>query len=652
VYEAHLLRRTYREGGKVKNETLANLTPLGRETVELVRRSLRGERFLAAAEAFEVERSLPHGHVAALLGMARELGLARLLDRQRSSERQRALAMICQQLLQPGSKLACTRALSQSTLAEELGVEGVDADALYAAMDWLLERQPAIEARLARRHLREGGHVLYDVSSSYFEGRTCTLLAFGYSRDGRRGSLQIVYGLLCDAEGRPIAIEVFEGGVHDDKTLPAQIEKLRRRFGLQTVVFVIDRGMVTTANLETLAAQQGVGWITALRSPQVKRLVKEGSLQLSLFDEHNLAEIESPDYPGERLVVCRNPLVAEERSRKREDLLAATETALAQVKQRVDAGTLTGQAQIALAVGQVIGRRKVKKHFQLEIEDDRFTYTRKQAQIDEEAALDGFYVLRTNLDRDTLAAPEVVRSYKQLAHAEQAFRSLKGPELEIRPIRHRREDRVKAHAFLCMLAYYLEWHLRRAWAELLFVDEQPPLAADPVASAKRSQAAKRKASTHKTARGETCHSSAACSPNSSSSSATPTASRTPVQASPRQPPPPPSRPARWNSPAPTPPPVVSNDPPATTREPRRRATSAHRLTGNFGLVRTSPAGSSASRSGLPRSSWLRCCGRPDSSDGKSPVGQAAAASRVTWCPRRSSWVMSRRVARSGSLRVK
>jgi hypothetical protein len=506
VYEAHLLRRSYREGGKVKNETLANLSRLPAETIELVRRSLRGERFLPAAEAFEVERSLPHGHVAAVLALARKLELARLLERRPSPERSRVVAMICQQVLAPGSKLACTRALSQSTLAQELAVEGVDADALYAALDWLLARQKRIETRLARRHLAAGAHVLYDVSSSYFEGRTCSLLAFGYSRDGRRGSLQIVYGLLCDGEGRPIAIEVFPGGVHDDKTLPAQIEKLRRRFGLTTLVLVIDRGMVTKANLEALAAEPGVGWITALKAPQVKRLVKEGSLQLSLFDQTHLAEIESPDYPGERLVVCRNPLVAAERARKREDPLQATESALAAIKQRVEQATLAGAAEIALAVGQVIGARKVKKHFELVIEDSRFEYRRKQEQIDEEAALDGFYVLRTNLAAAALTAPDIVRSYKQLAHAEQAFHTLKSPELEIRPIRHRREDRVRAHAFLCLLAYYLEWHLRKAWAELLFVDDQPPLAADPVAGAERSPAAKRKASTHKTARGETCHS--------------------------------------------------------------------------------------------------------------------------------------------------
>jgi len=506
VYEAHLLRRSYREGGKVKNETLANLSRLPRETVELVRRSLRGEQFLSAVDGFEVCRSLPHGHVAAVLGIARQLDLARLLDREASPERARVLAMVVQQVLRPGSKLACTRALGQSTLAEELAVEGVDADELYAALDWLGERQERIEARLARRHLGEGAHVLYDVSSSYFEGRTCPLLALGYSRDRRRGSLQIIYGLLCDHEGRPVAIEVFPGGLHDDKTLPAQIEKLRERFGFTTLVLIVDRGMATKANLETLAAAEGLGWITALKAPQVKKLVKEGSLQLSLFDEQNLAEIASADYPGERLVVCRNPLVAAERARKREDLLAATEAALAPLKARVDAGTLVEAAEIALAVGQVINRRKVKKHFELVIADSRFEYRRKQAQITEEAALDGFYVLRTNLAAQTLTAPDVVRSYKQLAHAERAFRTLKSPELEIRPIRHRREDRVRAHTFLCLLAYYLEWHLRAAWAPLLFTDEQPPLTADPVAKAERSPAAKRKASTQRTTDGDPCHS--------------------------------------------------------------------------------------------------------------------------------------------------
>jgi transposase len=504
-YVTHLLRRTYREGGKVRNETVGNLSHLPEELVEVVRAWLRGERFLVSVEAFEVERSLPHGHVAAVLAMARGLGLARLLERQRSPERQRALAMLCQRVLAPGSKLACTRQLAQSTLAEELGVEGVEADALYATMDWLLERQEAIERRLARRHLTEGALVLYDLSSSYFEGRTCPLAERGYSRDGRRGSLQIVYGLLLDREGRPLAIEVFPGGLHDDKTLAAQVERLRRRFGFRTLVLVVDRGMVTKANLEALG-EEGVGWISALKAPQVRKLVAEGSLQLSLFDRLDLAEIESEGYPDERLVVCRNPLVAHERARKREDLLQATEALLSPIKARVDAGTLRGEAAIGLAVGEVANKRKVRKHFELEIADDRFAYRRNEARIAEEAALDGFYVLRTSVSAEELPGPEVVRSYKALAQAERAFRTLKGPELELRPIHHRLEQRVRAHAFLCLLAYYLEWHLRRAWAELLFDDEHPPLPADPVAKAERSLEAKRKASTQRTSTGETCHS--------------------------------------------------------------------------------------------------------------------------------------------------
>jgi len=505
-YVTHLLRRTYREGGKVKNETVGNISHLPEELVELVRAWLRGERFLVSVDAFEVTRSLPHGHAAGVLAIARELELARLLDRTPSPERSRALAMLCQRVLEPGSKLACTRALSQSTLAEELDVEGSDADDLYAAMDWLVERQGRIERSLAHRHLGEGTLVLYDVSSSYFEGRSCPLAGRGLSRDKRRGSLQIVYGLVCCPEGRPIAIEVFPGGLHDDKTLLSQVEKLRRRFGLGTVVLVIDRGMVTKANLEALRGEEGIAWISALKAPQVKKLVKEGSLQLSLFDQLSLAEIASPDYPDERLVVCRNPLVAADRARTREELLAATEALLAPIRERVEAGTLRGEAEIGLAVGQVINKRKVKKHLALEIEDERFEYRRKQEQIAEEAALDGFYVLRTSVAADELSGPEVVRSYKALAAAERAFRTLKGPELELRPIGHRLEKRVRAHAFLCMLAYYLEWHLRKAWVELLFDDERPPLPEDPVAKAERSPEAKHKASTQRTAGGEVCHS--------------------------------------------------------------------------------------------------------------------------------------------------
>ncbi|MDP9258877.1 MAG: IS1634 family transposase [Actinomycetota bacterium] len=506
-YVTHLLRRSYREDGKVKNETVGNISHLPEEVVDLVRRALRGETLVGAGEAFEIERSLPAGHVAAALVMARRLDLARLLERGPSRQRDLCLAMVCQRVIAPASKLATVRALSQSTLASELGVEGVEEDELYAALDWLLQRQQRIEERLARRHLEDGELVLYDVSSSYFEGRKCPLAKLGYSRDGKRGTAQIVYGLLCDKPGRPLAVEVFSGELHDDKTLPAQISKLKDRFGLKAVIVVADRGMVTKANIEALEAADGVGWITALKAPQIKRLVSTGALQLSLFDEANLAEISAPeDYPGERLVVCRNPLVAAERARKREDLLGATERGLTEIAERVGRGTLAGADQIGLAVGPALKRYRVKKHFEIEISDTTFSFERKQTQIAAEAALDGFYVLRTSVDAETMPTAEVVRSYKGLEQVERAFATLKGPELEIRPIHHYLEGRVRAHVLLCMLAYYLTWHLRTAWAPLLFKDETPPIAADPVAKATRSTAAQRKAQTKRTATGDRCHS--------------------------------------------------------------------------------------------------------------------------------------------------
>jgi transposase len=505
-YVTHLLRRSYRDGGKVKNETLANLSHLPDELIELIRGALRGQRYLPAEAAFAIERSLPAGHVQAALVMARRLELGRLLDRAPSRERDLCLAMIVARVIAPGSKLATVRSLDQSTLASELSVDGVDEDDLYAALDWLLERQQRIEDRLARRHLADGELVLYDVSSSYFEGRSCPLARLGYSRDGKRGTPQIIYGLLCDRRGRPVTVEVFSGELHDDKTLPAQIAKLKQRFGLKTVVVVSDRGMVTKANIELLAQTEGVGWITALKAPQVKRLVADGALQLSLFDEHNMAEITAEAYPDERLVVCRNPLVAAERTRKREELLAATEHGLAEIQARVHAGTLHGAAQIGLAVGPAAKRYRMKKHFELVIEDDRFEFSRKHDQISAEAALDGIYVLRTSVAADALPAADVVRSYKQLAHVERAFKTFKGPELEIRPIHHRLEDRVRAHVFLCMLAYYLTWHLREAWTELLFKDEQPPTSPDPVAKARRSDAAQRKARTKRTRHDTPAHS--------------------------------------------------------------------------------------------------------------------------------------------------
>jgi len=499
-YTATLLRRSYREGGKVKKQTLANLSHLPEGLVEVIRRYLRGERFVAGGE-LEIERSRPAGHVSAVLAMTRRLELARLLDRSPSRERDLALAMVCQRVLEPASKLATTRLLGQSTLAAQLGVEGADEDDLYAALDWLGERQERIEQRLARRHLADGDLVFYDLSSSYFEGRSCPLAALGYSRDGRRGMPQIVYGLMTDRAGKPIAVEVFDGATHDHQTVGAQLQRLKGRFGLGQLVLVADRGMVTKANLEALAAADGVEWITALKAPQVKRLAKTGTLQPSLFDEVNLAEITSPEFPGERLVVCRNPLVAAERTRKREELLQATEHELEPIGERVARGGLTDAGQIGLAVGEVVKRYRMKKHFELEIADGHFAYRRKSDQINSEQALDGIYVLRTSLPADRLESAEVVSAYKDLQHVERAFRVLKGPELEIRPIHHRLEHRVRAHVFCCMLALYLERHLRDAWAELTFTDEHPPERTDPVAKAQRSPAAQHKAATKRTPAG-------------------------------------------------------------------------------------------------------------------------------------------------------
>ncbi|MGA8745515.1 MAG: IS1634 family transposase [Solirubrobacterales bacterium] len=453
VYVSHLVRRSVREGKRVRHETIANVSKLPPAAIEALSAALRGEAVLGA-ESLRITESLPAGHAEAVLLAVRRLGLARLLDRSPSRQRELALAMICQRVLSPGSKLATVRALQQSTLGEELGVEGADQDDLYGAMDWLLERQVGIEGRLAKRHLKDGTLLLYDVSSSYFEGRSCPLAALGYSRDGRRGTLQITYGLLCDPDGRPVATEAFPGNLNDHSTLPAQIEKLKQRFGLTNVIVVCDRGMATRANLEAIAETEGVGWITALKAPAVQRLVKDGELQLSLFDQQNLAEISSDAYPGERLIVCRNPLVGEERARKRVELLAATETELEAIAERVRAGTLRGAAEIGLAAGPALKRYKVKKHFEVKITDASLSFSRKQAQIADEAALDGIYVLRTSVPDSELAATGVVRSYKQLKWAERAFRTFKGP-LEIRSIHHRLADRVRAHLLICMLSYYL-----------------------------------------------------------------------------------------------------------------------------------------------------------------------------------------------------
>ncbi len=504
VYTSHLVRRSVREGKRVRHETLANISRLPAEAIEAVRRVLQGEALLTAGETFRIERSLPHGQVAAVLGTLRRLGLERILGRERSRERDVAVALVCERLLRPGSKLSATRQFALTALGEELQVEGASEAELLSAMDWLLARQARIEAALAARELEPGGFVLYDLSSSYLEGSKCPLGAFGYSRDGKRGKLQITYGLTCSPRGRAVAIEVFGGEIHDDQTLPAAAERLKTRFGIERVCFVGDRGMVKQAGVETLRSH-GFDWITALTAPQVKRLARGGELQLSLFDERDLAEIESADFPGERLVVCRNPHVAAERRQRREELLQATERLLAAVKRSVDSerGRLhrAPAGEIGERVGRDVNRYKVAKHFELTIADGGFEYARKDEQIAAEAALDGFYVLRTSLGED-VSAQAVVRAYKQLAAVERASRAMKAPDLlALRPIHHRLEDRVRAHAFLCMLAYAVRIEMEERLAELLFVDDAPLAPADPVAPARRSQAATAKRTTKRTASG-------------------------------------------------------------------------------------------------------------------------------------------------------
>ena len=504
VYETHLLRRSYREGGKVKTETVGNISHLPPELIDVVRRGLAGERFLPAS-GLEIRRSVPHGHVAAILGTLRSLGLERLIEGRRSRERDLVVGMLVARLLAPASKLATARGLGATTLGTTLGIEGASEDELYAALDWLGERQARIEARLAKRHLVPGGLVYYDLSSSYVEGSHCPLARLGYSRDGKKGTLQIEYGLLADPDGRPVAVAVVPGNTGDPATVPATVATLRERFGLERIVLVGDRGMLTSARIETLR-DAGFDWISALRGPAIRTLAEDGVLQLGLFDERNLAEISHPDFPGERLVVCRNPALAVERARKRDELLAATEAALAKLVARVEAGSLRGAARIGLAVGRVVDRFKMAKHFELDIADDHFAVSRRTDAIAAEAALDGLYVLRTSVPATRLDAPDVVRSYKRLSRVERAFRGFKAADLAIRPIRHWTEDRVRSHVFLCMLAYYVQWHLERAWAPLLFRDEERPEGDDPVAPAARSDAALVKARSHELADGTPVHS--------------------------------------------------------------------------------------------------------------------------------------------------
>lgn len=513
---AILLRESYRDGGKVRKRTLCNLSDWPTAHIEGLRGVLRGGTVIAAErDAFTVLRSLPHGHVAAALGTARRIGLDRLLGPDGNRCRDLVLALLVGRILDPASKLAAARALSPATaassLGEVLGLGEVDEDELYTALDWLLERQPAIEATLAKRHLTNGTLVLYDVSSSYMEGRCCPLAKRGYSRDGRKGTLQIVYGLLCAPDGCPVAIEVFDGNTADPMTLATQVEKLKQRFHLDHVVLVGDRGMITQARITEDIKSAGLDWITALRAPTIKELLNSGALQLSLFDQRDMASITAPDFPGERLVVCRNPDLAAERTRKREDLLTATERDLTRIKAAVDRkrDPLRGTAAIALAVGAVIDTHKMRKHFDLDITDTAFSFARKTGEIAAEAATDGIYVVRTSLPAETLDDAATVRSYKSLALVERAFRCIKTVDLHVRPVYHWLADRVRAHVLLCMLAYYLEWHMRQRLAPMLFDDTDKQAAealrASVVAKAQRSPAAVTKQTTGLTEDGLPVH---------------------------------------------------------------------------------------------------------------------------------------------------
>ena len=505
-YVSVLLRQSYREDGRVKHRTLASLTALPPAAIDALDRALRGETLVpAAGGGLRIIRSLPHGHVAAALGMLRALGLERTLDRRSSRMRDLAVALIVARILAPASKLATARGLGATTLAAELDVEGATEDELYGALDWLRARQPAVERALAKRHLVPGGLVLLDVSSTWMEGRCCPLAAHGYSRDHRADRPQVVFGLLTDADGRPVAVEAFPGNTADPGTLEAQLVKLRDRFGLERFVLVGDRGMLTSARIERLRAMGGIGWVSALRAPAIRGLVEEGTLQLSLFDERDLVEIASPDFPGERLVVCRNPVLAAERARKREELLAATEVELGRIAAAVARGTLRDAAAIGLRVGRIRDRHRMAKHFELVIADGVFIFERRTDAITAEAALDGLYVIRTSVGPDDLDAPGVVLAYKRLSAVERDFRAFKTSELEVRPVHHWREDRVRAHLFLCMLAAHVRWHLERAWAPLLFRDETPPARTDAVAPPARSTAARAKEGTHRTPDGLPVH---------------------------------------------------------------------------------------------------------------------------------------------------
>ncbi len=499
---AVLLRESRREGGKMVKTTIANLSKCPPDAIEALRLALRGVELVPKEEVFAVERSIPHGHVQAVLGMVRKLGVDKLLAARPCRERDLVLAMIAQRLLDPCSKLATTRVWHTTTLARELGVEDADANELYGAMDWLLERQERIEKKLAKRHLESGAVVLFDVSSSSYHGRTCPLAHYGHNRDGEKLP-SIVYGLLADGQGRPIAVDVYAGNTGDPSTVPDQVEKLRTRFGLERAVLVGDRGMLTQTQIDALRDYPGLGWVSALRFPAIRDLAEQGAFQLSLFDRQNLAEITSEAYPGERLVVCHNPFLAEDRKRTREELLAATETKLAKIAASVARRTRTPLSadEIGVRVGRILNRHKVGKHFTLTIEDNRFHFERNTVSIEREARLDGIYIIRTSEKQTALSAEDTVRTYKSLGQVEQAFRCMKSVDLRVRPIRHFSENHVRAHIFLCILAYYVEWHLRKALCPVLFEDDELDAARwtrDPVAKAEPSDSVREKKRTRKT----------------------------------------------------------------------------------------------------------------------------------------------------------
>lgn len=504
-YVSHLLRRTYREDGKIKHDTLGNISSLPDETIELIRGSLGGTSYLVADENITVARSLPHGHVAAVGAMAKKLKLAELLGPS-SRERDIVMGLVISRVCNPDSKLATTQWWSDTTLGPDLGIADASTDEVYDAMDWLVARQDAIERSLARKHLKDGGFGLYDLSSSWMEGTTCSLAARGHSRDAKSGKLQIEYGLLTDPDGRPVSIEVFSGNTGDPTAFISAVDKVRTNFGLERLVMVGDRGMITSARIEEIKKNTNLGWVSSLKAPQIRSLLEKEAFQLSLFDETNIAEITHPDYPSERLVVCRNPALATKRAAVRISMLEATEVELDKIQASVKEAKTAGKDKIGIAVGKVINKRKMAKHFVTKITDKRFSFERNQSSIDAEASTDGLYIVRTSVPVSEMSTNNVVDTYKSLANVERNFRTIKVDDLDLRPIYHRLEQRVRAHVFIAMLSAYLVWHLREAWAPITFKDERRPEHDNPVVPKKRSNAANTKAARKATENGNTVRS--------------------------------------------------------------------------------------------------------------------------------------------------